>query len=204
MATANGRRRDGRSAKGTLVGYARCSTAGQDLTAQRRALRELGVPEKLIYLDHGLTGRHRDRPGLSKALAGEVEQRGARLQLGTAVHDPRDPMGKMFCNVLATFAEFEADLLSLRTRQGMLVAKAKGRLKGQATRALDQPAGAPDQAARNRGALDPPARRAVRRQPRDRIPRDPARRAGAARLSDADLTQTGTFARLAAARVRHP
>ena len=69
MATSNGRRRDGRSAKGTLVGYARCSTAGQDLTAQRKTLRELGVTEKLIYLDHGLTGRHRDRPGLAQALA---------------------------------------------------------------------------------------------------------------------------------------
>jgi DNA invertase Pin-like site-specific DNA recombinase len=40
-------------------------------------------------------------------------------------------MGKMFFNILATFAEFEADLLSLRTREGMLVAKAKGRLKGK-------------------------------------------------------------------------
>jgi len=141
-----------------LVGYARCSTAGQDLTAQRTTLRQLGVAEKLIYLDHGLTGRHRARPGLSQALAAvragdtlvvpkldrlarsvpdaraiadELEQRGARLQLGATVHDPRDPMGKMFFNVLATFAEFEADLLSLRTREGMLVAKAKGRLKGK-------------------------------------------------------------------------
>ena len=33
--------------------------------------------------------------------------------------------------MLATFAEFEADLLSLRTREGMRVAKAKGRLKGK-------------------------------------------------------------------------
>ena len=40
-------------------------------------------------------------------------------------------MGRMFFNVLATFAEFEADLLSLRTRERMLVAKAKGRLKGK-------------------------------------------------------------------------
>ena len=29
----------------TLIGYARCSTDKQDLTAQRRALIELGVPE---------------------------------------------------------------------------------------------------------------------------------------------------------------
>jgi DNA invertase Pin-like site-specific DNA recombinase len=158
MATSTGRRRRARSVSGTLVGYARCSTAGQDLTAQRDTLRQLGVAEQRIYLDQGLTGRHRDRPGLAQALAAvrdgdtlvvpklarlarsvpdaraiadELEQRGARLQLGASVYDPRDPMGKMFFNVLATFAEFEADLLSLRTREGMLVAKAKGRLKGK-------------------------------------------------------------------------
>ena len=45
----------------TLIGYARCSTDKQDLTAQRRALIELGVPEDHIYTDHGLTGRNRDR-----------------------------------------------------------------------------------------------------------------------------------------------
>ena len=35
-------------------------------------------------------------------------------------------MGKMFFNILATFAEFEVDLLRLRTREGMAVARAKG------------------------------------------------------------------------------
>jgi DNA invertase Pin-like site-specific DNA recombinase len=40
-------------------------------------------------------------------------------------------MGKMFFNILATFAEFEVDLLRMRTREGMAVARAKGRLKGR-------------------------------------------------------------------------
>jgi hypothetical protein len=53
----------------TLIGYARCSTGKQDLTAQRERLRELGVTEKRIYLDHGLTGTNRKRPGLDQALA---------------------------------------------------------------------------------------------------------------------------------------
>ena len=35
----------------TLVGYCRCSTDAQDLTAQRQRLRELGVTEDRIYLD---------------------------------------------------------------------------------------------------------------------------------------------------------
>ncbi len=54
---------------GTLIGYARCSTAAQDLTAQQDALRALGVKKERIYLDRGLTGRNRERPGLGKALA---------------------------------------------------------------------------------------------------------------------------------------
>ena len=53
----------------TLVGYCRCSTDAQDLTAQRQRLRELGVTEDRIYLDHGLTGTNRARPGLDQALA---------------------------------------------------------------------------------------------------------------------------------------
>jgi DNA invertase Pin-like site-specific DNA recombinase len=40
-------------------------------------------------------------------------------------------MGKMFFNILATFAEFEADLIRLRTREGMAVARAKGKLRGK-------------------------------------------------------------------------
>jgi DNA invertase Pin-like site-specific DNA recombinase len=55
-----------------------------------------------------------------------------RLSLGGSVYDPNDPMGKCFFNILATFAEFEVDLLRMRTREGMAVARAKGRLKGKA------------------------------------------------------------------------
>ena len=39
------------------IGYARCSTDRQDLTAQRCALVDLGVDPERIYTDHGLTGR---------------------------------------------------------------------------------------------------------------------------------------------------
>lgn len=40
-------------------------------------------------------------------------------------------MGRLLFNVLAMVAEFEADLISMRTRDGMKVAKAKGRLRGK-------------------------------------------------------------------------
>ena len=137
----------------TRIGYARCSTHGQDLAAQREALVALGVAEERIYTDHGLTGTSRARPGLDQALAAvregdtlvvpkldrlarsvpdaraiadELEKRGVKLAFGASVHDPTDPMGRMFFNILATFAEFEADLIRMRTREGMVVTRARG------------------------------------------------------------------------------
>ena len=52
-----------------LVGYARVSTDQQDLTSQRDGLAALGVAPNRIYVDHGLTGTIRERPGLREALA---------------------------------------------------------------------------------------------------------------------------------------
>ena len=52
-----------------LIGYARCSTDQQDLTAQRDGLAALGVAANRVYVDHGLTGTNRERPGLREALA---------------------------------------------------------------------------------------------------------------------------------------
>jgi hypothetical protein len=53
---------------GILIGYARCSTERQDLAAQRLTLRQVGVGDDRVYLDHGLTGTNRCRPGLEQAL----------------------------------------------------------------------------------------------------------------------------------------
>jgi DNA invertase Pin-like site-specific DNA recombinase len=142
----------------TRIGYARCSTDKQDLTAQRAILEELGVAPDRIYTDHGLTGTNRARPGLDQALAAvragdtlvvpkldrlarsvpdarqiadALVERGVKLALGTSLYDPADPMGKMFFNILATFAEFEVDLIRMRTREGMAIARAKGKLRGK-------------------------------------------------------------------------
>ena len=52
-----------------LIGYARCSTDEQNLTVQREGLAALGVTPDRIYVDHGLTGCNRERPGLREALA---------------------------------------------------------------------------------------------------------------------------------------
>lgn len=52
-----------------------------------------------------------------------------KLNIGGSVHDPTDPVGRLLFNVLAMIAEF-SDLIKMRTREGMQLAKAKGRLRG--------------------------------------------------------------------------
>jgi DNA invertase Pin-like site-specific DNA recombinase len=122
-----------------LIGYARCSTGAQDLTAQRDALTALGVQPDRIYVDHGLTGTSRAPARLREALAacragdtlvvtkldrlarslpdardiaGELTEAGVKLNIGGSVHDPDDPVGRLLFNVLAMIAEFESDLLA--------------------------------------------------------------------------------------------
>lgn len=143
---------------GIRIGYARCSTNKRDLAAQRDILLGLGVAADRIYLDHGLTGAKLDRPGLREALAvvrggdtlvvpkldrlarsvpdareigDSLAARGVSLSLGGNVYDPTDPMGTMFFNILATVADFEVGLLRMRTREGMAIARAKGKLRGK-------------------------------------------------------------------------
>ena len=53
---------------GLLIGYARVSTNDQDLTAQKIALIALGVTPEKTFIDQGLTGASRARPGLREAL----------------------------------------------------------------------------------------------------------------------------------------
>ncbi len=47
------------------------------------------------------------------------------------MHDPTDPVARLLFNVLAMVAEFEADLIKARTREGMAVARAAGKLRGR-------------------------------------------------------------------------
>ncbi len=56
---------------------------------------------------------------------------GGTILVGGSVHDPTDPVGRLLFNVLAMVAEFESDLARMRTREGMKVARAKGRLRGK-------------------------------------------------------------------------
>jgi len=140
---------------GALIGYARCSTVAQDTEIQLAALAGYGVPAGRVYVDEGFTGTDTGRPGLDQALAAVhagdtlivprldrsvpdacsladlIISHGARLQIGSTVYDPEDPFGKMSFNILATFAEFEADIIRLRTIEGMARARQRGKLKGK-------------------------------------------------------------------------
>ena len=149
----------------------------------------LGVAANRIYVDHGLTGTNRERPGLREALAAcregdtlvvtkldrlarslpdaraiadELTVRQVRLNLGGSVYDPTDPVGRLLFNVLAMVAEFESDLIRLRTKEGMKVAKAKGRLRGKQPK-LNHRRGAPV-ALRTAGEYTSAWRRPVRRR----------------------------------------
>ena len=67
----------------------------------------------------------------ARAIADEITAKGAKLALGSSVYDSADPMGRMFFNILATFAEFESDLIRMRTREGLAMARARGKLRGK-------------------------------------------------------------------------
>ena len=101
-----------------LIGYARVSTANQDLASERAGLANLGVEENRVDVNHGLTGTSLERPGLREPLAAgrdgdtlvvtnldrlalfvtdardivdDFTHRVVRLDLGGSVHDPTDP-----------------------------------------------------------------------------------------------------------------
>jgi DNA invertase Pin-like site-specific DNA recombinase len=130
-----------------LIGYARVSTSGQDLAAQRDGLAALGVDDQHVHVDHGLSGTTRARPGLRKALAAcragdvlvvtkldrlarslrdatdiadELTKKGVALNLGGAVYDPTDPVGRLLFNVLGMVAEFAKAAGKLRGRKPKL------------------------------------------------------------------------------------
>ncbi|WP_448640103.1 recombinase family protein [Geodermatophilus sp. URMC 63] len=147
-----------------LIGCARVSTDAQDLTAQRDGLLARGVDPGRVQVDHGLTGTDRERPGLREALAAcregdtlvvteldrlarpspharaiaeELTRRQVRLSLGGSVYDPHDPVDRLLFDVLARVAEFEADLIRLRTGGGCASRRPRG------SRAASSPSSTP-------------------------------------------------------------
>lgn len=140
------------------IGYARCSTAGQDTEVQVRKLLTMGVPEERIYIDHGFTGKTMSRDGYLQARAAlrtgdefvvpemsrlarnvsetlrlmqELTDEDVALNVGGALYNPHDPMSKMFMTFLAAVAEAEGGWVSLRTKEAMSKPSVRRRLKGK-------------------------------------------------------------------------
>ncbi|GAA4036875.1 hypothetical protein GCM10023063_22260 [Arthrobacter methylotrophus] len=67
----------------------------------------------------------------ARDIAEHLVRNGVKLSIGRQTYDPTALMGKMFFDILPTFAEFEVDRLRVRTREGMAIAEAKGRLRGR-------------------------------------------------------------------------
>lgn len=135
------------------------SDGSQNLDLQRDALLNAGIDANHIYEDLA-SGKNDDRPGLASACkalrAGDVlviykldrlgrnlkhlvntvhelTERGVGLKVlsgqGAAL-DTTTPSGKLVFGIFAALAEFERELISERTRAGLISARSRGRKGG--------------------------------------------------------------------------
>lgn len=137
-------------------GYARVSTADQDLTIQRDALRAAGceiIREEKIsgtsrqgrdelktlmdFLRDGdvLVVTRLDRLARSmddlSGIARELQEKGVALKATEQPVDTSSAAGKAFFQMLGVFAEFETNLRRERQKEGIAKAKAAGIYKGR-------------------------------------------------------------------------
>jgi DNA invertase Pin-like site-specific DNA recombinase len=138
------------------VGYARVSSAGQDLDIQLAALKAAGCDviraEKisgtstegrvelhtvLAFLRRGdtLTVTRIDRLARSIAdlsnIVRELESKGVALKATEQPIDTSTAAGKAFLGMLGVFAEFETNIRKERQLEGIAKAKAEGVYKGR-------------------------------------------------------------------------
>lgn len=140
------------------IGYGRVSTSDQRPRAQLDALIEAGCDSELCFIDNGVSGVKAHRPELDRMLVvlrkGDVvvitrldrlgrsvqnlvelvdrfRKMGVELVVLTQGIDTTTPAGKMMFHMVAAIAEFEHDLISERTREGLKAARARGKLGGR-------------------------------------------------------------------------
>jgi len=138
------------------IGYARCSTADQNLDWQLDALKKEGCER--IYQEK-ISGTKKERPELLKMmdairkgdviivceltrlsrstkdlfeLVDKINSLGANIKsLKEAWLDTTTPQGKLLFTIFAGVSQFERDLIQERTRDGLAAARARGRLGGR-------------------------------------------------------------------------
>jgi len=141
------------------IGYARVSTQDQNLDRQLDTLKEAGCDK--IYKEK-ITGSKKDRPELDKLLEDlrsgdtiivsdltrlsrstkdlfnlveQIEGKGAYIKsLKETWLDTTTPQGKLMFTFMAGISQFERDLISQRTQEGLASARARGRNGGRPTK----------------------------------------------------------------------
>ena len=140
-----------------VIGYARVSTADQNMALQLNALHEAGVDR--VFRDQGVSGSTSARPGLDACLdhlregdvlavwkldrlgrntkhlleiVEDLTQRGVGLRTltGYAI-DTSTPHGKLALHMFAALAEYERALIQERIMAGIAAARARGRKGGR-------------------------------------------------------------------------
>jgi DNA invertase Pin-like site-specific DNA recombinase len=140
-----------------LIGYARVSSTGQDLTVQEEALRAAGCEQ--VYSEKKSGRQATDREALHEAMkaarAGDIivvsrldrfarstrdlhnllaalEVKGVGFRcLAQSGVDTTTPTGKLTLSILGAVAAFEADLRAERQAEGIARAKQEGRYRGR-------------------------------------------------------------------------
>lgn len=139
-----------------VIGYARVSTQEQNLNRQIDQLKSVGC-EKIF--NEKVTGTKADRVELKKLLEQlrqgdtvivvdltrlsrstkdlfqlieEIESYGANIKsLKESWLDTTSPQGKLMFTFMAGISQFERDLISQRTKEGLASARARGRNGGR-------------------------------------------------------------------------
>jgi len=140
-----------------LIGYARVSTIDQHLDRQLDALKKAGIDSRNIYqekqsgikerpmlnkliseLQQGDTVTIVDLTRLSRSttdlfeIATKIRDKGADVKsLKESWLDTTTPQGKLMFTIFAGLSQFERDLISQRTKEGLKAAKARGRSGGR-------------------------------------------------------------------------
>jgi DNA invertase Pin-like site-specific DNA recombinase len=151
---------------GRLIGYARVSTAEQDLGPQLAALRRAGCSDTHIFCDTA-SGARTARPGLEACIHAlepgdtlvvwRLDRLGrsmthlvtliqALLQrhvsfrsLSDGAIDTTTASGELVFHIFSALAQFERRLIQERTHAGLTVARARGKKGGRVPRRAEEP-----------------------------------------------------------------